>query len=98
MTCPVCKRKIDLKIETVCPRCKADLTLLCNLDAVSEKNILEGKKMFLNRKFDDAISSFQKAIYINDSKEAIRGKAISFFSKKDFRAALKSYLTLNLKK
>lgn len=57
--CPVCKAKI--KAETVCYRCKTNLTMLLRIEATAALLLEQSKSSILNSDYDRALQLVQQS-------------------------------------
>jgi hypothetical protein len=93
--CPTCRRNID-PLQSDCPRCNTDLTLIQRLDDEFNAALANGDLALAQNEPATAEKWFNHARRIrSDSNEPYRGLAIAALLKNDYAKALTLHKNLN---
>ena len=89
LRCPVCR--VDNTTGPNCRRCKADLSLLIDLETSRARHIALAQYALASERFDDALEQLSAAEEFRTSADVQRMKACAYLLAGDFSAALRSH-------
>ena len=92
MRCPVCKA--DNTLGPLCRRCKADLTLLFQLQEQREDLLRSARSCLAEGAWDKALEQAQAADWMGRDPESARLLALSQLLNRNFARAWQLYLSL----
>jgi hypothetical protein len=94
MRCPVCKA--DNVQPPQCRRCKADLTLLFDLEDQRRWELDEARRSLAAGRWDDARRHADRGDWLRRDDESARLAAVARLLTRDFAGAWQLYRTLTL--
>ena len=89
MRCPVCK--VENEQGPLCRRCKADLSLLFQVEKQRARHCSAARRFLRNGRWDEAIGQAAKADGLRHDDESLRLAAIGCLMARDFDGALRYY-------
>ena len=87
--CPVCRA--DTTAGPICRRCKADLSLLIDVEACRARHVSLAQYALTSERFDDALEDLTQAEELRVGSDVKRMKACASLLAGDFSAALNEY-------
>jgi hypothetical protein len=89
LSCPVCKA--ENATAPACRRCKADLSLLWELDAQRTALLASAQAALAAGRPDEALALAQEAGWLRSDADAVRVEALAHLLRGDFDAAWDAY-------
>jgi len=89
LRCPVCRA--DNTTGPNCRRCKADLSLLIDLEACRARHVTLAQYALASERCDDALEELERAEAARIGSDVQRMKACAYLLTGDFSSALKEY-------
>lgn len=89
LRCPVCRA--DNTTGPNCRRCKADLSLLIDVETCRARHLALAQYALASERFDDALEELTQAEELRVGSDVQRIKACAYLLAGDFSAALREY-------
>lgn len=89
LRCPVCRA--DNTAGPICRRCKADLSLLINVETCRARHVALARYALASERFDDALEELSAAEEVRAGSDLQRIKACAYLLAGDFSAAVNEY-------
>lgn len=89
LQCPVCRAANSS--GSACRRCKADLSLLVDLESNRSRHMAVARYALDGERFDEALDELVRVAALRDGSDAQRLRACTFLLATDFSSALAEY-------
>ena len=87
--CPCCKAANDA--GPACRRCKADLSLLFQLEADRAALVAEARELASESRFPESLSALARAVQLRRGDDVQRLRAVALLLSRDYAGALAAY-------